>query len=246
MGERIQQTPAPLYSQIMTHLLRAMEEGRLKPGDRVPSERELSQQFGVSRMTARQALVELQRQGCLLRVQGKGTFVAGPKLEQSLATLTSFTEDMRRLGLAPGARVLAAREVPAGIRVANALGIAATEPVFLVERLRLVAGEPVAMEWTHVPVALCPGLADAVQDGVSLYEVLDRRYGLRLLKASQTLECILASPVEAELLGVPESTLLMMMERVARDQQGRAVEYTRSLYRGDRFCFTMELVRQDG
>lgn len=235
--------PIPLYYQIKTRLLEQIECGQLKPGDRVPSERELTERFGVSRMTARQALVELETQGYLVRVQGKGTFVATPKFEQPLVMLTSFTEDMRRRGLEAGARVLSASEVPAGRRVGQALSIAETAPVYRLERLRLAGGEPMALEISHLDAAYFPGLLTHDVDR-SLYEILRVEYGLRLVRGTQSLEAVPADPRQAETLHVREGTPLMLMERISRDQHDRPVEMVRSYYRGDRYRFVTELLSQ--
>ncbi|MDB4896812.1 MAG: GntR family transcriptional regulator [Firmicutes bacterium] len=237
--------PIPLYFQIKTRLLELIENGQFKPGDQVPSERELTERFSVSRMTARQALTELESQGYLYRIQGKGTFVATPKLEQPLAGLTSFTEDMRRRGLAPGARVLTAQEAPAGKKAAKLLGIAETATIFRLERLRLADGEPMALETSHIPVALCPGLLEADFRDQSLYRILAERCDTRLVKADQSLEAVPATAYDAEMLHVREGTPLLLMERVSRDASDKPVEFVRSLYRGDRYRFTTELIRRE-
>lgn len=234
----------PLYYQIKARLLEAIESGQLQPGDRVLSERELTEQFGVSRMTARQALTELETLGYLYRVQGKGTFVATPKLEQPLLDLTSFTEDMRRRGLQATARVLLAEAVSAGRKAARALRIGETDKVYRMERLRLAGGEPMALETSHIPVALAPGLMERVSEVQSLYHALSEAYDIQLVKATQSLEAVAASSYEADILGVREGTPLLLIERISLDTLGRQVEYVRSLYRGDRYRFTTELIRQ--
>lgn len=232
----------PLYFQIKSRLLEAIESGALKSGDRVPSERELTTQFAVSRMTARQALTELETQGYLYRVQGKGTFVSTPKLEQPLVQLTSFTEDMRRRGLEPGARVLSASEVEAGRKAARALGIAENARVIRFERLRLAGGFPMALEISHVASERFPGLAGSDLNNRSLYQIFEQ-YGIRLSRATQSLEAVAANAYEAEILHVREGAPLLMLERVSRDDQDQPVEYVKSLYRGDRYRFTTELYR---
>lgn len=239
------EVPIPLYYQIKARLLEAIESGQLKPGDRVPSERELTTQFSVSRMTARQALSELETQGYLYRLQGKGTFVSTPKLDQPLAGLTSFTEDMRRRGLEPGAQTLTAGEMAAGRRVARALGIGEGQMVYKLERLRLAGGQPMALEAAHIPVSYAPGLLDGVAINQSLYKLLADRYGIHLVRATQSLESVAANAYEAELLHVREGTPLLLLERIARDTSDRPVEFVRSLYRGDRYRFTTELYRRE-
>jgi GntR family transcriptional regulator len=237
--------PVPLYFQIKTQLLEAIERGQLKPGDRVPSERELTERYGVSRMTVRQALVELESQGYLHRVQGSGTFVNTPKLEQPLVALTSFTEEMYRRGLAPSSQLLSAQQVVPGRRAGQALAIPETEPVVRLERLRLASGQPMAVEVVHMPATLVPGLLD-LDLSSSLYTILKERYGFTLNRGMQSLEAVAARSSEAKVLGVKEGTPLLMLERVSRDQYGRQVEYTQSCYRGDRYRFTVELIRDQG
>ncbi|MFZ5815150.1 MAG: GntR family transcriptional regulator [Bacillota bacterium] len=234
--------PIPLYYQIKTRLLEQIESGQLKPGDRVPSERELTDRYGVSRMTARQALVELETQGVLVREQGKGTFVATPKFEQPLALLTSFTEDMRRRGLRAGAQVLSAGLVPAERRAARDLGLAETARVYRLERLRLAGGEPMALETSHLAADRFPGLLELDLENRSLYALLRERYGVELARASQSLEAVPADARLAEILRVREGTPLMLMERLSRDPQDRPVELVRSYYRGDRYRFVTELL----
>lgn len=232
--------PIPLYYRIKSRLQEAIENGQLAPGDRVPSERELTEQYGVSRMTARQAVTELKAQGYIVRVQGKGTFVAAPKLDQPLVGLTSFSEDMRRRGLEPGAQVLRAEEVPSGSRVSQVLGRSEGTLVFRLERLRLADGQPMALEISCIPSDLCPGLLTKPLDR-SLYDMLRDHYGVKLVKATQRLEAVAANRHEAHLLRVREGTPLLMLERVSRDAENVPVEYVRSLYRGDRYRFLTEL-----
>jgi len=241
----LKRSPIPLYYQIKTRLLEAIEGGQYRVGEQIPSERELTARYGVSRMTARQALVELESQGYLQRVQGKGTFVSIPKLDQPLLALTSFTEDMRRRGMEPGSQLIAADEIAAGKRVGQALGLGDTEVVFRVERLRLANGQPMAVETAHVPAVLCPGLLQTDFSAQSLYAVLRERYGHQPVKARQSLEAVPVGSREAKLLGLWEGAPVLLMERVARDAAGVPIEYVRSLYRGDRYRFTTELVRHD-
>ncbi|MGE5675674.1 MAG: GntR family transcriptional regulator [Mycobacterium leprae] len=241
MGYVNKNGPVPIYYQIRSQILEAIEKGQLKPGDRVPSERELTERYGVSRMTVRQALVELESQGHLQRVQGTGTFVNTPKVEQPLYSLTSFTEDMQRRGLVPGSQLLSAQEVAAGRRAQQALAIGENEPVARVERLRLGDGKPMAIEVSHIPAALVPGLLNEDLSG-SLYKLLRERYGLMLRQATQSLEAVAARPHEAKLLGVREGTPLLMLERVVHNEHGRPIEFAQSFYRGDRYRFMVSLL----
>lgn len=234
---------APLYLQLRDALWEQIEGGGLRPGDPVPSERELCLQYGISRMTCRQAIGELVAQGVLYRRRGKGTYVANPKISQSLLELTSFTEDMIARGITPGAIVLEAREVVAPPRVAAALDLQGDRTVVQIERLRTANSQPMALETSHLPARLCPGLADGDGLSGSLYQLVRTRYGIEMVRARQSLEAVTATRSEAVRLGVKAGSPLLSIERISYDRSGRPVEYVRSLYRGDRYRFDVELVR---
>jgi GntR family transcriptional regulator len=236
--------PLPLYYRIKRDLLAAIEEGTLKAGDRVPSERELTERYGVSRMTARHALGTLEQEGFLQRVQGKGTFVAPPKLEQPLVGLNSFTEDMRMRGLLPSTQVRSVTVEPAGERLGALLGLPAAEPAYRIERLRLANGEPMALETVYLSARLVPGLPD-LDLTRSLYALLEERWGIRLAGAMQSLEAVLAGPEEAEVLHVLPGAPLLALTRISKNRAGDPIEYTRSLYRADRYRFTVSLTRKE-
>jgi GntR family transcriptional regulator len=235
--------PLPLYYRIKQDLLAAIEAGQLQPGARMPSERELTERYGVSRMTVRHAIGHLEQEGLVRRVQGKGSFVAPPKVEQTLVGLTSFTEEMKRRGLTPSSQVLGI-ELIKSERVAEQLYLPAEAPLYAVERLRLAGGEPMEHERLYLPARLVPGLPERDLTG-SLYELLRRQYGIRLQKALQTLEAVLADEAEAALLAVPVGSPLLAITRVAYATNGEAVEYSRALYRGDRYKFTVSLSRKE-
>lgn len=239
MGSR-----SPLYTRLQDHLRALVADGRLSPHERVPSERELSERFGVSRMTARHALSQLVAEGVLYRRRGAGTFVAEPKIRQGLLTLTGFTEDMLARGLRPGARVLDLGVHAAPPEVAAALEIAAGEPVVRIERLRLADDQPMALERSHLPAGRFPGLERHSLHDRSLYRVLAEEYGLVLRSARQTLEPAAAGRREADALQIKRGALLLLLERTTYDDAGRPIEFVRSLYRGDRYKFEVELVRR--
>jgi len=232
----------PHYQRIKRHLLSMIEDGRLKPGDRVPAERELNARFGVSRMTARQALIDLERGGFIIRYQGRGSFVAEPKLEEALADLTSFTTDMTNRGFRPGGRLLRHELVTATESIAQALGLDPGDPVLRIERLRTANGVPVAVQVAHLPGRLDIE-ANEIEDG-SLYAALRRR-GLVPSAARETLEALLAGGADADRLGVREGAPLLGLTRLTSDQTGHPIEYTISRYRGDRYRFVVDLAHHE-
>lgn len=231
------EAPNPLYMQVKEALLDEILSGRCRPHDRLPSERELSQQFDVSRMTVRQALQELTRDGAIYARVGKGTFVAAPKIDQQLRTLTSFSQDVRSRGGHSTSRVLEAREMAASAEVAAALQVAVGAPVWMLSRLRLADGVPMAIETTNLPLALCPGLLQHDFSAESLYQVLRSDYDIQPAQADQVIEAALASPREAELLELTPPSAVLRMQRLTRDGAGQPIEFVHSTYRSDRYKF---------
>lgn len=231
----------PLYLQIADSLLVEIESGGLKPGERLPPERELSEALGVNRMTLRQALHKLQTEGHLNRRQGSGTFVAGPKIERQASRLVSFTQAMKRRGYKPGAKVIAFEKQPASAAIARHLRVAVSSPVYFVRRLRLLNREPVLLETFWMPVKRFPGLERFNIARRSIYELMETAYGVKVSRARQSLEPTIASDYEARLLKVAAGAPLMLEERLGFDAHGQPIEYGKDLYRGDRFRFVTEM-----
>ncbi len=226
----------PLYLQIRNSLLQAIRDGHLKPDQRVPSERELSEMTGVSRMTVRQALQSLIAEGVLYTVPGKGTFVScGPKIEQNLQRLSGFTEEVRAQGFTPGSRVLSVERIGADKQVAAALDLPPDTPVIRIARQRLVDDVPVAIEKAYLEAERFPGLESIDWETHSLYQVLLTRYHIVLVQARQFIEAQEANRYVAELLGIERGKPILAMERVTYTTDNQPVEYVRSFYRADRF-----------
>lgn len=230
----------PKYRQLQ-HVLEEMIAG-MRPGEPIPPERELERRFGVSRVTVRQALHQLVLAGRLERVQGKGTFVARPKLEQVLA-LTSFSEEMLSRGMRPGSRMLGVRTVAATADLAGLLGCSVGQPLIELRRVRLADGEPMALETVYLSAERFPALLEADLTDRSLYTWLSERYGVELAHARQTIEATVLGPEEARLLEVPVGTPAFRLERVSYDRRDLPVEFVRSLYRGDRYKLYARLER---
>lgn len=233
----------PKYYGLKRHLLEITET--LPPGSPVPAERTLAGEFDTSRTTVRQALQELVIEGRLERIQGKGTFVAKPKVVQALQ-LTSYTEDMRAQGLEPASQLLDIACVTADDRLAALLAVPAGGRVLRIERLRLAGGEAMAIETTHLSQARFPGLRRNLVRYTSLYAALAEVYGVRLAAAEETIETSPATPREADLLGTDVGLPMLMLSRHSRDSAGEPVEWVRSVYRGDRYKFVANLQRPNG
>lgn len=230
----------PKYWGLKRHLLDLLES--LPPGSPIPTERSLATDFDVSRTTVRQALAELTVEGRLLRVQGKGTFAAEPKVAQRLQ-LSSYTEDMRAQGREPSSKLLEVSEIPAEADMARLLAVRPGAKVLRLHRLRLADGEPMAMETTHLPLGRFRGLRRYVSGGGSLYQVLRERFDVEMGHAEETIETALAGPHEADLLGADVGMPMLLLSRHSFDTEQRPVEWVRSVYRGDRYKFVATLNR---
>jgi GntR family transcriptional regulator len=212
---------------------------RLGVGTAIPSERQLSADLGVSRLTLRAALDELAREGYLVRRRGSGTYVQQPKISQEL-TITSFTEDMRKRGMAPGSRTLSLDAILAGARLGRFLQVSPSEKILQIKRLRLADGETMAIETLHIPEKLVPGLAANDLNG-SFYDLLRDRYGILIASGTQAIEPTVTNEEESAALGVPLHSPAFLFERTSRDQSDRTVEFVQSVYRGDRYRIVTEL-----
>ncbi|WP_308203257.1 GntR family transcriptional regulator [Georgenia satyanarayanai] len=218
------------YLTVRDHLRALIDDG-LGVGHAIPSERELCEHFGVSRMTVRQAVDALVVEGLLERVQGRGTFVAQPKVDLQLR-LVSFPEEMRRRGMEPSLRVLAAESVAAPPHVADALDLPPGVDVHYLRRLRLADGLPMAVEENWVPAMLAPELLGA-DPAPSVYEALTAR-GLAPTWGEDVIEAVLLEAEVAGHLGLTEATAGLQIRR--RTFSGDlAVDYAVSIYRADRY-----------
>jgi len=231
-------------SQHVKNWLRGAIDGDVyRSGDQIPSENELVAKFGVSRSTIRHAISELALEGWLYRIQGRGTFVSKPKFRQTLSRLTSFTEDMRMLGLTPKAKLLSCQPEKADQIVTKQLGLAQGDDVIQLERLRLADDEPVAINISILPQKLVPGLEKMDLENQSLYEILEKHYGHIIARAEQTLEPVLADKAAAQLLQVPLNTPLLLVEGVTFLRNGMAIEKLKIFYCGERYKFHLSATR---
>ncbi|MFQ5793861.1 MAG: GntR family transcriptional regulator [Candidatus Bipolaricaulia bacterium] len=234
-------TAVPMYVQIADSLRDRIESGELAPGDRLPSERELSEMLGVNRMTLRRALGMLETQGLLVRRQGDGTYVAEPKIEREAGQLVPFTKGMKRRGYIPGATVIMLEQRPVEASVARHLKLPVSSPVYSIHRLRFINHEPVMLERFMIPVHRFPGFESHDLEKRSAYEIMETEYGVSISQARQSLEPVIATEYEAEWLGIEPGAPLMLERRLAFDQDDQPVEYGKDLYRGDRFRFVTEM-----
>jgi GntR family transcriptional regulator len=236
-------SPLPRYYQLREIMRERILSGELKPGDLIPSERELSQKYGISRMTVRQALSDLVNEGLFFREQGKGTFVSQRKITQQLIHLTGFTEDIRARGQRPAAKVLSSEMFPADEATAEKLGINPGAPIFRLQRLRLADDEPLAIELSQISFKGCERLLEEDLEQNSLYRVLESKYGILIMEADQELESGLAGNKEAQLMNIPVGSSVLYTRRTTYTERNRPFEYAKAVYCGNKYTFYTHMKR---
>ncbi|EJO5349339.1 GntR family transcriptional regulator [Clostridium botulinum] len=236
-------SPIPLHYQIKEILQEMIENEELKPGDAVPTERELCSIQGVSRMTVNKAIMALVNEGLLYREQGKGTFVAKPKQNKTIAGLRSFTEEMKAKGVETQTKILFFKIKEATKRIKSILNMADDhDKVIEISRLRMIEGEPVAIETVWIPYNLCNDMDRQTIEGKSLYEIFKNKYNYFPQKAKQTIEPIVLNEDECKLLNQNENSLALMFRRTTYIKDEMPIEYTKAIYRSD--IYKYELVFQ--
>jgi GntR family transcriptional regulator len=243
-GDVNKDSSVPIYSQVERIVMDLIDSGRLSAGQRAPSEREIAETLGISRMTARAAMSNLVADGYLYSVPGKGTFVSNPKMRQELLELTSFTEDMRNRGLKPGSRLLDIGVThQASEKIYRTLELPVGEDLIRIHRLRTADEEPMCLETSYLPRSYVPWLLEEDFESGSLYLGLES-HGIELVRAEEHLEATLVRETESELLTVPVGSPALLIERTTYTEGDRPIEYVKSLYRGDRYRFTAMLFKR--
>lgn len=229
------------YAQVKAQLLHMIRVENRFPDRCLPSERELCELFGVSRITIRRAVSDLEHEGTLFRIQGKGAFVNATKIHQPLTRASSFTQDMNSRQMRPGARILAMERIPSGVLLAAKLGIAPTEDVIMLKRLRLADEEPMAIETCYLPLNIGTAIVDKIADNMSLYQLISSVCGVTIASASETIEVSRLKNYEKKLLACENIPYALHITRCSFDKERNAVEYVESKYRADRYRLTTEL-----
>lgn len=241
MDAIIRDSKLPYYHQLYEILRQNIVQGEWQPDDLLPSEAELMERYEVSRITVRQAMDALVNEGLIYRQRGRGTFVAHPTVEQGLTRIISFTEDMRQRGFKPGTEVLSSGLEPASPEVATKLQIEPGEELVRLVRLRLADNEPMSIEESYLVQRYCPGVLQHDYAANPLREVLEKYYGIRLVRARQTIRAIAAPRQLADTLAIPPNAPLLAIERVSYSSQNVPIEFLRLYHRGDRYVLYNEL-----
>jgi len=236
-----EKSPVPLYHQLTEELRKNIEHGDWPPHFLIPSETELCEKYGVSRGTVRQALSQLVQEGLLYRKQGKGTFVAEPKITQQLNKFYSLTQDMREKGLKPSSRLLQNEKILPDPYIKNILGLKEDEMVYKIMRLRLANEEPLILETSYLVEELFPDLDREDVEKVPLYDLIIKKYRIRITRAKETFEPILVDRFEAEKLQISIGSPALLVKRITYTA-GIPFEFRKSVVRGDKCSYSVELI----
>lgn len=232
---------ATKYAYLVKKLQELTEELRASASECFPTERELCEQYGVSRVTVRKALDELEKSGYIYRIQGKGAFVSQKKIQQTLFHLSSFSEDMSARQMTSGSRVLAVETIAASAKIAENLHIEEGSPVILLKRLRLANHVPMAIETSYLIYPIGSIVKKYIVDDISLYALIKKECNIKLVRAEQSIGVGLFEPWELSLFGKDVSSYSLQMTRQTFDENGRAVEYVESKYRGDQYSYHISI-----
>ncbi|ASS96521.1 GntR family transcriptional regulator [Peribacillus simplex] len=235
-------SPSPIYHQLEEEIKGAIQSLELIPGEMIPSEKEYTEKYGISRMTVRQAISNLVNGGYLYRERGKGTFVAQQKLEPPLQGLTSFSDDMISRGFEPSTRVISFTEVNADHELAAKLEVKEGTSIFELERVRLADQLPMAYERLYISKDLALDLSEEIAV-TSIHAYVEKTFGLKIQHGRQVIEASIAQKKEAEMLEVIVGSPILLIERRITLDTNRPLGVVRSVYRADRYKFRIDLER---
>lgn len=230
----------PYYYQIKEDLQKKIKSSQYQIGDQLPPEQQLAQDYGVSRPTIRQAVVDLVRDGFLVRGRGKGTFVSEPIITSNAQIFTTFAETMSLKGVEQHARLIEAKKIEANEMIAKDLKIGIGEEVYEIIRLRMGNQEPLVLRTMQITAKLCPGLLKEDLVSEPLYTLFKRKYGLVPVNAIQSFRAAASTKEVADLLGILVGAPVMHWQGIVYNAKGEPIERVKSIHRGDRFNFFIQ------
>ncbi|MEQ6378256.1 GntR family transcriptional regulator [Bacillaceae bacterium S4-13-58] len=235
-------SPLPIYYQLEEEIRNLIHSGQLAPGEKLPSEKEYVERYSISRMTVRQAITNLVLEGLIVRQKGKGTFVAEKKYEQTLKGITSFSEDMRARGLEPSTTLISFGEESADTFVANKLNIGPGDSVFKIYRLRLANQSPLAIETVYTPRKIVGDMTKK-DFTASFYDYIERELPYKIEYGEQEIEAAIANETELKYLKLSAGSPVLLIQRLTYLSNKAPFEYVRTVYRGDKYKFTINMKR---
>lgn len=240
----IELSPVPLYTQVKEILRERILDGTYKAHAQLPAESEMSRIFGVSRITVRQALNDLQKEGIIFKIPGKGTFVSKPKAFQQLTQLEGFSEAMSRMGYEIYNRVTSFKTISASQHLAQQLRVDIGAPLTEIKRIRHLNREPLSLEITYLPEAVGARLQKEDLASRDIFLILENDYGIALGHADLQLDAMLADDTLSHALLVEPGTALLRMERLTHTAAGLPLDYEYLYFRGDAFRYRLQISRR--
>jgi GntR family transcriptional regulator len=230
----------PLYARLKERIIQDVESGQVKPGDQLPSQRELCQKFQMSHMTVRRAIAELIAEGVIHAIPGKGLYATAQK-HPAETTMIGFTGEMTARGYTVSSRILEKGLLPASTVIARALEVPVGSELAYLHRLRLVNDEPISLQYSYLVHSLCPGVLDHIYENTSLYAVFNQVYKINLVNSITTVEATLANKTQADQLGLSIPAALLVVEQINNKDGKFPIEYSRLAYRGDKYLIQTQL-----
>ncbi|MFC4402179.1 GntR family transcriptional regulator [Gracilibacillus xinjiangensis] len=235
-------SPLPIYYQLQQEIREQIQNGELQPGELIPSERIYTEKYDISRMTVRQAINNLAQEGLLVRMKGKGTFIAEQKIQQTLKGITSFSEEMKQKGREPGSRVISLKEINADRFMANKLDIDNDAKVLKLKRVRLADQIPVAFETSYMPKDTV-GQMKEEDFANSFYEYVENVLHFHITHGEQDIESTLAEQEDKEYLGLEDGAPILLIKRLTYISGNKPIEYVRTAYHADKYKYKLSLPR---
>lgn len=229
----------PLYLQLMNILIDKIEN-KLEEDTKIPSEREICEVYDVSRTTVRQAMDELEKEGYIYKIHGKGTFVSPKRMNQDLSAFYSFTEEMKKLGKEPSSEVTGFEVVQAGDHISDIFKIGNEDLLYKISRIRKADGIHMMYETTYIPYDRFKGITREKLENKPLYDILSKEYNVRISSAEEYFRPILTNKIESVYLDIKEGSPSLKIERFTYEK-GEVIEYTVSVARGDKFKYRVRL-----
>ncbi len=236
-------SPIPLYFQLKQILLNKLRNGEIAPGEAIPSERELEEMYGVSRITIRRALSELASEGLISRLPGRGSFVLQPKAQDRSGTLGGFVDNLIDQGYHVESTILERDVHAATPSIAAKLGIGDEDPILHYVKLILANSEPIALARCFFNLPDQVALSDEDLQLNSIYPLLEEKFGIAIRRGERTIEATLASMAEAQILQINSNAPLLLAELLVFDNRNNPIGFIKTLYRGDRYKYFSELSR---
>jgi GntR family transcriptional regulator len=234
------QSALPLHSQFENILRNKIEGEEFPLNSRIPSENELGKMYGISRMTVRSVLGRLVDEGMLYRVQGKGTFVAEPKIISGPLVRYGLREQLEQQGYETSTKLISFEKSTALIKMAKILNIEPNSEIYIVKRIRYVKREPLSFHISYVPAQYFPDLENKDLEHNQMCNVIERMYNFPILHRTETLEAITAAPEEAWLLSIHPNSPLLLLENFVYTEKELPLEYSRIVFRGDKIKIKLE------